>query len=395
MKKIKCVECGKINVYDKKDEFIYCSKCRKKIDLMNEQKKKSKLKYVLIIFSCVVLLSFITLLFLFRINQIDKNIYVSEILKVCKDKDECILNKVIKKKILTIRNFNMNDVHYQTDKKEYKVNIEVGNKKEKLIFNIKDDMGPKINSEYCEFNPNEEVDLKSCVKIEDFIDGEILLDNENVKYDVSKVDNTKEGKYYVTISVVDSSNIEVEEDVEILIAKVQSRAIEVISSKEKGYTGEKITFNINWTPGNTYDKTVKWQHIRSDGVTGDMSSNVFSVGVGGDYKVCATTNDTQVKACKEISIYTTCKNRYDFYYDGGTTPKIDIGKQGDVCPGTYYLYVTTLNYNSIQTVTVDRGTWDNFETHYPFKDNGKVYVLNEGNFLDVETGITKVQLIKR
>ena len=345
MKKIKCDECKKINVYEKHDEFIYCSKCRKRIDLTNEKHGKGKLKYVLIILCSLVLISSISVLFLLRINQISKEIYVSEILKICEDDKECVLNKVIKKKILTIRKFDMKDVRYQSNKKQYTVKLKIGNKDKKLKFNIKDDVGAKIVAEYCEFNPNENIDLKLCVKIDDFIDGNISLDDNKVQYDISNVDNTKEGKYYVTFLVKDSSNIEIEEDIEVSITNVKSRAIEVISSKEHGNTDEQIVFSINWTPGNTYDKTVIWETTRDDGVVAKMDSNVFSVSSGGVYKVCAITNDTKVKACKEITISPTCKNTYIFNYDGGYSPRIDIGSKGEVCPGTYQIYATQLNYH--------------------------------------------------
>lgn len=124
----------------------------------------------------------------------------------------------------------------------------------------------------------------------------------------------------------------------------------------------------------------------SSSVGGTVSEDgVFSSNNVGEYYVCSEINN--VSRCQIITVQKPCPDSYTFKLDGASSESIRVQDKGEICPGKYKIKVSYLDDHYYSSVSINY-------TMLSLYDDWEKIALASGDVLEIDRGITKVQLKK-
>ena len=397
---IVCDKCNYRNKISKNAKQCFCNECGKKIEIVqNSNNHNGQKKFKIVIFSILIILS-IGLIVFIPVRQYGKVLKVSEISKYCKTREKCELNKPMKKHLISLIKYKMKDkVEFDEIDDEYKTTIIQFGKKKVFSFTIEDDMGPVVVEKKIDLPVDIEIDLSDKITIRDFIEGDIVLNSENVKIDTSNVNIKKMGTYTIVVEAKDSYGHTNKMNIPAIVKKIKPKKITVLLN-DSYMENEVISLKKSVEPDYAYDKTVKWYYLK-DGFRNEIEGESVKISEPGtSYQICAeSTVDSKVTSCKYITIKRKCQNEYTFTLDGGTDRSYSVSDTGSICPGKYRIYIQTLTHGATLKITYADSmlvhNFDLIDTYNPYYGgNGGVYVLNNGSSLYADPGVTSIKLTK-
>ena len=106
--------------------------------------------------------------------------------------------------------------------------------------------------------------------------------------------------------------------------------------------------------------------------------------------------DSNARSCLTVNVKLKCKDSYTFKFDGSKEERIVAGI--DMCSGTYKVYASVLNKKDAYHLTYNPATGYNASYYTIWKsagslsDEGSKISFEEGSYLEVPIGVTKITL---
>ena len=108
--------------------------------------------------------------------------------------------------------------------------------------------------------------------------------------------------------------------------------------------------------------------------------------------------NVEQRACVNLKVKMKCKSSYTFEFSGSRQEKIVA--EEDFCPGTYKFSTSVLNRSDHYNVVYRPATGYNSKYYSIWKDTpylndeGSKIAFEEGSYLEIDPGITKITLKK-
>ena len=360
-------------------------------NLAEQKNKNKKIFWCVAIFIALVSIASIVLFFLTEKPKLKNDKINYSLLLNYKNKvltEESFLNQVFENGY----NIKVISTDYYNDK--LYLDFEFSNvlKSEKYSFTLYllDDRGPVIRSNKCEFTDTDKVDLYTCVKVNDLTDE---VKNNMISFDTSACDFKKIGTCDVTVKAVDLEENESTEVITVTIKK-STLNVDVKIKKSNLIEGDKTKLSYSIKP-NVSNKNVKIEY-NSDIISIDKDLNVTAL-KRGTTDVCVIPEyDSNARSCLTVNVKLKCKDSYTFKFDGSKEERIVAGI--DMCSGTYKVYASVLNKKDAYHLTYNPATGYNASYYTIWKsagslsDEGSKISFEEGSYLEVPIGVTKITL---
>ena len=264
------------------------------------------------------------------------------------------------------------------------------NSKEKdYVFNIKDDMGPFISSNYCTYKDTEEFDVKKCFEAYDFTDGVVSENNIEVEANV----NFKEaGTKIVTVRATDSERHTSAKDIEIEITKTpMTLSVNFVNELN---VGQSATINYGINPTNIPNKQVEYTY---DENYVSINNNVVTAKKKGTTSICVVSKYDNTKTCVDVKINLVCQNTVIFNLSGGKEETFVAGE--NFCAGKYKVYANVLSKDKVYSLEMK--TKDNDYDYITIakysnflSEEGDQFYFAEGTKITSDLGVTQIKLVK-
>lgn len=268
------------------------------------------------------------------------------------------------------------DGRYNTKEKDY-------------VFNIKDDMGPFISSNYCTYKDTETFDINTCFEAYDFTDGAVSKNNIEVEANV----NFKEaGTKVVTVRASDSEGHTSAKDINIEITKTpMTLTVNFVDELKVGQSAT-ITHGIN--PANIPNKQIEYKYDE-EYVT--IQNNVVTAKKKGTTSICVISKYDNTRTCVDVKINLECQNTVVFNLTGGKEETFVAGE--NFCAGKYKVYANVLSKDKVYYISVRTkdGGYDSITiAKYSnfVSEEGDQFYFAEGTKIKTDLGITQLKLVK-
>ena len=268
------------------------------------------------------------------------------------------------------------DGRYNTKEKDY-------------LFNIKDDMGPFISSNYCTYKDTEEFDVNKCFEAYDFTDGSVSNNNIEVETNV----NFKEaGTKTITVRATDSEGHTSAKDIEIEITKTPiTLSVNFVNELK---VGQSATITYGFEPANIPNKQIEYSY---DENYVSINNNVVTAKKKGTTSICVVSKYDNTKTCVDVKINLECQNTAIFNLNGGREETFVAGE--NFCAGKYKVYANVLSKDKVYSLkleTKDRdfdyitiAKYSNFVS-----EEGDQFYFAEGTKITSALGVTQIKLVE-
>lgn len=363
--------------------------------LLNQKNEKKRIIKTILTIIGGILLIFVVLFITDKPRKVKETLNLSEINSHLyqRKNDYQYFKKYFKSNFsnLKIAEINLNYDNKTVDIKIITKNI-ISKKTKTFNFKVIDDAGPVITPIACSFMDTENIDLNKCFTLYDFTDGQ--MKNEEATILKDNIDFTEEGVKNITINATDKDGNTSSLIIEITITKTPINLEFVIN--ENLTVGNTYKPSIKITPNNIKDTSVNYTYDKN---LLTFENNQFRILKKGTTEICATTNyNKEIRKCKTVNLNLVCKDKYIFSLNA--SKEVALTADETFCPGTYKIYVDVTNKDNFYHIKIkplNSNSWKTMTIYKPsdfLNNEGDKYVLDKGDSIVTDIGITKITLIK-
>lgn len=363
--------------------------------LLNQKNEKKRIIKTILTIIGGILLIFVVLFITDKPRKVKETLNLSEINSHLyqRKNDYQYFKKYFKSNFsnLKIAEINLNYDNKTVDIKIITKNI-ISKKTKTFNFKVIDDAGPVITPIACSFMDTENIDLNKCFTLYDFTDGQ--MKNEEATILKDNIDFTEEGMKNITINATDKDGNTSSLIIEITITKTPINLEFVID--ENLTVGNTYKPSIKITPNNIKDTSVNYTYDKN---LLTFENNQFRILKKGTTEICATTNyNKEIRKCKTVNLNLVCKDKYIFSLNA--SKEVALTADETFCPGTYKIYVDVTNKDNFYHIKIkplNSNSWKTMTIYKPsdfLSNEGDKYVLDKGDSIVTDIGITKITLIK-